>query len=545
MTVTSLSAVTSRELHARYRAAGAWQRRTIAQRVAELAAEHPGREAVVDQTQRVTYGELLAQSMSLAAFLRDARVGPGDRVAVQSGNRVELAVGHLACGLAGATFVPLSDAWRETELRHILAVSEAVVAIVPAPAGGHDFLSVAQAIRGQSPALRLVAAADGSGDFDLPAVLGTSAGPLPAAGDPDLPRYVMVSSGTTNVPKLSLWTDNNLCYFGEVWSRAVALSYKDRVVGLAPAGTGAIGYVFGILFPLLRGATSVLLERWEPTAALALIAAERATVVTAVPTQLVKLLDAPSARDIAFPHLRVVANAGAPMPPDAAARLERTWDCRIQNVYGATDGGVPLMTRIEDPAPVRLGTVGRPVPLTDIRLRDASGDEARPGEPGEIHWRGPTKTFGYLGDPARTAEMFTADGYYRSGDLAQADADGNFRIVGRAKDMIIRGGQNISPREIEEAVLAHPAVGEAVAVGLPDPVYGERVCVAVTLRDGGRLDLPALNAFLATRRMAKFKLPERLECFDELPRTVTGKLGKEAVRRLVLERSVGDDAAVG
>jgi cyclohexanecarboxylate-CoA ligase/acyl-CoA synthetase len=375
--------------------------------------------------------------------------------------------------------------------------------------------------------------------------LAAAGGEVSVSGDPDLPRYVMVSSGTTSVPKLSLWTDNNLFAFGEVWARAVALSFKDRVVGLAPAGTGAIGYVYGVLFPLLKGATCVLLERWQPAGALSLMAHERASVVAAVPTQLVKLMSEPRVNDIALPALRVVTNAGAPMPPEVAARLEELWDCRIQTVYGATDGGVPLMTDIGDPAPARLRSVGRALPLSEIRVVDRELREVEPGQPGEILWRGPTKTFGYLNDPVRTAEMFTEDGYYRSGDLVVADADGYFRIVGRVKDMIIRGAQNISPREIEEAVLGHPAVSEAVAVGLPDPVYGERVCVAVTLRDGHMLELAELGAHLRSQRMAAFKLPERLEIFDELPKTVTGKVSKDAVRERVLQRSVGDHAAIG
>ena len=355
----------------------------------------------------------------------------------------------------------------------------------------------------------------------------------------------MVSSGTTSVPKLSLWTDNNLFAFAQMWAGAVALSLEDRIVGLAPAGTGAIGYVFGVLFPLLAGATSVLLERWDPAAALELLVRERATLAAAVPTQLVKLLDESELAATALPDLRVMVNAGAPLAPDVAARLEATCDCRIQTVYGATDGGVPLMTRINDGASARRSTVGRVTPLTDVRLVDTAMRDVQPGEPGEILWRGPTKTFGYLNDPARTAEMFTEEGYYRSGDLAQPDGNGHLRIVGRAKDMIIRGGQNISPREIEEAVLGHPAVSEAVAVGVPDPVYGERVCVAVTACDGLTLDLTALNEYLVTRRMATFKLLERVEVFAELPKTVTGKVSKEAVRDLIAQRSVGDHASVG
>jgi non-ribosomal peptide synthetase component E (peptide arylation enzyme) len=537
----------SPELRERYLRAGAWHDQTVFERVAVLAAEDPEREAVCDQTRRLSYADLLSASERLAAFLIDAGVLPQEVVAFQSGNSVELAVVHLACSRAGATFVPLSDAWRQSEVRHILEVAGAAVAIVPATGWAeYDFLGAVSEIRSDLPALRLLAASDGGGDFSLPAVISAEPAGQPGfpAGDPDLPRYVMVSSGTTSAPKLSLWSDNNLWCFRAAWSQAVALSYKDRVVGLAPAGTGAIGYVFGVLFPLLTGATSILLERWEPAAALGLMADERASLVAAVPTQLVKLLQEAGSRRLSFPDLRVVTNAGAPLSPDVAAAVEQRWRCRVQTVYGATDGGVPLMTRIDDRSEIRHSTAGRPVPLTDVRLVDARSRPVDPGKAGEIQWRGPTKSYGYLNDPARTAEMFTEDGFYRSGDLAQAASDGSYRIVGRSKDMIIRGGQNIAPAEIEEVLALHPAVSEVAAVGIPDDVYGERVCVAIVPRAGGELDLSAVVEFMAARPIAKFKLPERLELFDELPKTATGKLSKDEIRDRVLARSARKHSAV-
>jgi acyl-coenzyme A synthetase/AMP-(fatty) acid ligase len=526
------------ELTTRYVRAGLWQHRTIAEILWAIAAEDPDREAACDQTRRLTYAELVLESARLAGFLRDAGVTQGDAVAIQSGNRVELAIAHLACSACGATFVPLSDAWRETEMRHLLAASDAIVVIVPPSVSGFDFLDVVQEARPGLPALRLVASADGRGDFDLPAVLnGDSDAVDPLPGDPNLPRYVMVSSGSTSVPKLSLWSDNNLWAFGQAWAGAVALSFRDRVVGLAPAGTGAIGYVFGVLFPLLRGACSILLEDWDPGAAIRLMHDEQPSVLAAVPTQLVKLMQEPGAEWLSVGGLRVVINAGAPMPPDVAARVEEAWGCRIQTVYGATDGGTPVMTRIHQPAAVRRSTVGTALALTDIRLVDSEMRDVEDGQAGEIVWRGPTKSHGYLNDPQRTEEVFWGDGFYRSGDLAIRDGCGVYRVVGRAKDMIIRGGQNISPLELEDAISRHPAIAEVAVVGVSDPVFGERVCAVVCLRAGHSTGLPELVSFLAERRIAKFKLPERLEVFAGLPKTATGKTSKEEIRRLVSDRT--------
>ena len=181
-------------------------------------------------------------------------------------------------------------------------------------------------------------------------------------------------------------------------------------MGLAPIGTGAVGYVFGVLFPLLKGATSILLERWSPAAALDLLAGERATIATAVPTQIAKLLQepdaggAPATRPTGDHQRRGADGAGG------RRKLERPWGCRVQTIYGATDGGVPLMTRIDDPASKRRPTVGRVTPFTEVRLVDEAMADVAPGEAGELLWRGPTKTFGYLGDPQRTAEAFWGDG---------------------------------------------------------------------------------------------------------------------------------------
>ena len=241
-----------------------------------------------DQRRRLTYAQLMLESGRLAAFLRGAGACDGAAVAAQRGNRVELAVAHLACSAAGATFVPLSDAWRRTEMTHILSVSRAVVAPSSRRPPTTTTWESWRLRRDGLPELALAASMEGSGEFDVPSILsGRGPEPLPPlAEDPNLPRYVMVSSGSTSLPKLSLWSDNNLWAFSQAVARAVALSFTDRVLGLAPAGTGAIGYVYGVLFPILQGATSILLESWSPQAALDLMRAEQPTVLAAVPTQL-------------------------------------------------------------------------------------------------------------------------------------------------------------------------------------------------------------------------------------------------------------------
>jgi acyl-coenzyme A synthetase/AMP-(fatty) acid ligase len=271
----------------------------------------------------------------------------------------------------------------------------------------------------------------------------------------------------------------------------------------------------------------------------ALLESQRATHAAAIPTQLVKMLqeDGIGGRD--FSAVRVITSAGAPLTPDTAVQTEDTFGCAVTTVYGTTDGGVITVTRTTDPVEKRRRTVGRPIPGAELVLRDpADGQPVPVGASGEATWRTPTKSFGYLNDHERTEAMFRGDGWYYSGDLGSLDEDGYLAITGRSKDLIIRGGQNISPLELEQIIARHEAVSEVAVVGVPDPVFGERVCACAVLTPGAaRLGLDDLVAYMRARDIAPFKLPERLELFDELPRTAGGKLSKVTLRSAIVERA--------
>ena len=527
----------SADLRSRNLELGIWQEASLAEVVAARADASPDRLAVADQHERLTYAELVERARRLAAWLVSQGLGRGASVLLQSSNRIAIPLTHLACDIADLTFVPVSDAWRRTELEHLLGTARAAIAIVPSPGAGFDHLGLVEELRASLPDLRAVGTIDGGGgDFELAeACSGASVGGE-RAHDANAPRFVMVSSGTTDIPTMSLFSDNNLWFFMRQYGRHVGLGEADVAVGIAPANTGATGYVFPVLGPLLHGAGSVLLERWAPRTALDLLAAERATLATGVPTHLIKMLqeDDVAARD--YSDLRVFNNAGAPLPPEVAAELERVFGCRVQSVYGATDGGVPAMTSFEDPQDKRYTTVGRILPHTDVRLVDALLEDVPTGQAGEVLWRSPTKSHGYLNAPDRDAAVWLDDGYYRSGDVGELVQDGYLRIVGRAKDMIIRGGQNISPREIEEAVARHPSVAEVAVVGLPDQVYGERVCACISLRPGRTLGLEELGTHLDEIGLARFKRPEHLEVFEELPASAGAKINKVALRTEVQQR---------
>lgn len=522
---------------------GLWRPDLLFQLLDQHANRAPDTLAVADQHERLTYRELADQSTALAAWLID-QVAPGSVFALQTGNRASLAIAHFACSRADLTFVPLSTQWRRTEMESLLRRSRVSVLVVPPPRKDIDFLATVQEIRADLPELRLIGGTDGlaGADFDFDAVLKTS-GTMPARQrTADDPRFITVTSGTTEIPRMSQWTDNNLSFLLRDYAEAVEMGPGDIALAVAPANTGATGYLFPVLAPLLCGAASILLENWNPAAAVELLESEHATHAAAIPTQLVKMLQENGIGERDFSAVKVITSAGAPLTPDTAEQTENTFGCAVTTVYGSTDGGVITVTRTTDPVDKRRRTVGRPIPGADLVLRDPLDGQPVPvGTSGEATWRTPTKSFGYLNDDERTEVMFRDDGWYYSGDLGSLDEDGYLAITGRSKDLIIRGGQNISPLELEQIIARHDAVSEVAVVGVADAVFGERVCVCAALIPGATgLSLEDLVTYMREMDIAPFKLPERLELFDELPRTAGGKLSKVTLRSAIAERAAAE-----
>lgn len=525
---------------ARYRRSGAWPDETIYERFARFAGQFGDKPATVEAQRTLSYRELLKRVQALSRGLLDRGIGPGSVVAVQLPNSAEQPMVHLALNRIGALAVPIHDAWHEAELPHLLKLSRAVAAIVPSSYRDLDYPALYARLRPQLPDLKQVFAVGAPNPhadaFEALFSRGSEAavaalGPI----DPDAPGDVMLSSGTTSMPKISLFSSNNLLALLAPFFRRIQITSDDIAGALAPAGTGAIGYVYPVLSPLLNGATTVILDRWtEPEIAIDLICRHCCTYAFAVPAQLAQSLPAIKARPSAdFAAFRCFVNAGAPLGPDVGRQIEEHMGCKIFGIYGATDGGVATSTDLADSQEQRLTSVGRAQDECEIRLVDEIGDPVPAGQSGEIQWRSADKSYGYLNDAEATTAAFTPDRFYRTGDLGVLDAAGHMRVVGRVKDMILRGGRNISPRLIEETVARHPLVVDVAVAAYPCPVMGERACAFVVLTKDAELTFATLIEFLQAEQMPTWQLPERMELMGDLPKSAGGKIMKGKLREFV------------
>ena len=530
--------LTSPECAARYRTLGIWRDVTLYEQFAASAERYPDKTAIIDQSRRVTYAEFRRQVDNVAANLVALGLNPGDVVALQTWNSLEMPLLHLACNRVGLLYLPLHDGWREPEMKHLLALSKARMIVIPVEYRGFNHAQMVTGLQRSLPDLNHVFTLNG----EAPGCLLFSKLLAPCADvgpeelqrrrpHPDMPATTMLSGGTTALSKISRFSSNDLLVLLDTFAKPGELSADDIGAALAPAGTGSTGYVFPILTPLMYGATSVILTRWgDPDEALDLICANHCTYAVGIPTQMTLLVPALEKRKVSdFADVRLFFNAGAPLTYETGFKIENLMGCIVQCMYGTTDGGVPTVTSIRDPQEKRLGSVGRMTPGCERQLWDANGNQVPAGEVGEIVWRSADKSWGYLGDDEQTAQMFTNDHFYKSGDLGQIDSEGYLRIVGRVKDMILRGGRNISPQSIEGPLMRHPGILDASLAAMPDPVLGERACAFVMLRPGVELTFAEMIVFLKDEGLAVFQLPERLEIVADLPRGPGGKVIKKAL----------------
>ena len=498
--------------------------------LARAVERAPDREAVVDGTDRLTWRELQGRVRKLAAGLARLGVRPGDRVATLLPNGAPFCLAVFAALELGALAVPLSTKLRRAELRFLLGDAAPRVLLVD-PA----FYDEVGPLRAELPFMRYVlAGGDRAPDTvsldDLLTETARADVARPETIDADAPALLLYTSGTTGRPKGAVLTHGNVVHSCVTFERVYGLRDGERSLVVVP-----LVHVTGLIAQLWAmtavAGTVVLMPRFDAGEALRLLAAEAITHLVGAPTVYVMLMARPDHRAAPLPRLRVLGYGGAPMASDTVRRL-REWlpGARLHNTYGLTETASPATCLADSDALARIDTVGRPVPVAECRTVDPrSASDAGAGEVGELWIRGPMVVAGYWGNPAATAAAIVEDGWLRTGDLATIDAEGYVAIRDRIKDMVNRGGEKVYCVEVEEVLCGHPGVLEAAVVGLPDPVYGEKVKACLVARPGARLEADDVRAW-ARERLARFKVPEVVEILETLPRNPNGKVMKALLR---------------
>jgi cyclohexanecarboxylate-CoA ligase len=511
---------------------GLWSDQTIWSAFACTAARHPGRTALVEGDIRLAFSDLAERADSLASGMSGLGITPGDAIAFQLPNWWETIVVLLAAARMGAVGVPVLPIHRRREVGFILRQTRARVLVIPGRYRDCDHRELAAALRPELPDLaEVIVARDPPlpGMRTLETLHETSrAAPAPSVAPADV-ALVIYTSGTTADPKGVLHSHQTLLAEASSLAPVHELADDDTVLMPSPL-THISGIVHALLVPAALGSCAVLMPRWDATEALRLIAAERVTYMVGAPTFLRELAQHPSLRAADVRSLRLFSCGGAEVDPTLIAEAADRLGCVAKRVYGSTEFPTITTTGPDDPPARRVDSEGRPIGAAEVQL---VGDDDAPvpvGCEGEILARGPECFLGYL-DATLNAESFTTDGWFRTGDLATFDDAGYLRITGRKKDIIIRKGENISARELEDLLAAHPSVAEVAVVGVPDATAGEIACAVIRLRPGhAALGLAQVTEHLLSRGLSKRKLPERLVIAADLPRTASGKVLKRALR---------------
>lgn len=523
------------------RAAGLWPDRLITEYLDAAAAERPRQVAVVDhnsmtgRSTALTYQELAQRVERIAVGLAELGVEPGDVVAFQLPNWWQFTALYLACVRIGAVGNPLMPIFRHRELKFMLGFAEAKVMVVPRSFRGFDYPAMLEELRADLPTLRHVLVVDDSpaGSFErtlLGAGNGQEAARLFAARkpSPDDVTELQYTSGTTGEPKGVMHTANTLLSNIRAYAQWLGLTDREVVLMGSPLAHQT-GFLYGMLMPVMLGAKSVLMDLWNPAEAARLIEAHRVTFTMGATPFLADLTDTPALERHDVSSLRIFLTAGAPIPRVLVQRAQQRLGARIISAWGMTENGAVTLTRLDDPPEKIFGTDGRALPGFEVRVVDAGGRPVPHGTEGRLQARGMCNFVGYLKRPERYDT--DAEGWFETGDLARMDADGYIRISGRAKDIIIRGGENIPVAEVEGALYRHPAVQDVAIVAMPDERLGERACAYVVTREGQSFTFQDMIAHLEAERMARQYFPERLEVIDAMPRTASGKIQKFVLRQ--------------
>jgi non-ribosomal peptide synthetase component E (peptide arylation enzyme) len=514
------------------------------------AKKWPDKEALVDSTgSRLTWAEANQRIDRIAlAMVKDLKLNRDDRLMVQLPNMVEQVLVRLACEKAGILSIPELTTFRQAELKEIGSQTGAVGIVIPKEYRRFDHYQMVKELQADLPMLRhIIVAGEGvpqdcisltdimkhpyEQEYDLGELEDKKLDAVKEVG------FLVTTTGTTGMPKII----EHRIAAREIWTakahiRNWALGPDDCVLAIAPIAGAAGGTPTYVTAPV-AGAKVALEYFYREEETLKFMEKERVTVIALVPTQLARLVQLPM-KKYDLSSLRIIKTAGGYLPPPLAKEAEEKFGCPILGTYGTQDtgsiSGVPITASAEQ----RYTTVGRLHPGIEIKILNDTGQEAKPGEVGTLWFKGPGNSIGYFRDLEKTMlEAFDKVGFATPGDLVTVAEDGYLKIMGRKKDIIIRGGQNIYPREIEDYLIAHQKVTNAAVVPMPDPVMGERVCAFVTLKQGEKFTFDEMVNYLKSKKIAMFKLPERLEVVEALPLVgESGKIDKKSMAKMIADK---------
>ena len=530
---------------AAYRQQGLWGDASLADYWQQTARAMPDKIAVVDNHGATyTYSALDHAASCLANWMLAKGIESGDRIAFQLPGWCEFTVIYLACLKIGAVSVPLLPSWREAELVWVLNKCQAKMFFAPTLFKQTRPVDLILPLQNQLPQLQQIVGVDklspATSSLSLSQILADNT-PLTTAitTHGDELAAVLFTSGTEGLPKGVMLTHNNILASERAYCARLNLTWQDVFMMPAPLGH-ATGFLHGVTAPFLIGARSVLLDIFTPDACLALLEQQRCTCMLGATPFVYDLLNLLEKQPADLSALRFFLCGGTTIPKKVARECQQR-GIKLLSVYGSTESSPHAVVNLDDPLPRFMHTDGYAAAGVEIKVVDDARKTLPPGCEGEEASRGPNVFMGYFDEPELTARALDEEGWYYSGDLCRMDEAGYIKITGRKKDIIVRGGENISSREVEDILLQHPKIHDACVVAMPDERLGERSCAYVVLKAPHHsLSLEEVVAFFSRKRVAKYKYPEHIVVIEKLPRTVSGKIQKFLLRKDIMRRLTQD-----
>ena len=521
----------TKELIDEYVKKGYWDLALMADDVDKNGRKFPDKEALVDARHRLTWAEASQQSDQLALGLLDLGFKHDDVILVQLPNSVELYLLIVAGEKAGITIVTAQPTFRHNEINALLRHVEAKGIVIPWAFRDFNYFDMLMEFRPELSKLEYIIVTGGDipeGTIAFESVIQSGAESKHPPDYLQQTRFksyeitrVVTTSGTTGIPKCAVWETSALRCAAGILARRWELS-PDDIVGAFYNIIGGGLSIFSLYGVPLVGTKIVLLDRYTPEGFCELVQKEKITVAGIVPAEVAQLLEHPDLDKYDFSSLRLLAHSTTLLPYELAVRAEERLGCRYVQTYGTMDGGPISSSTLSEPREIRVGTVGRPYDGNEAKIVDDQGNEVPQGETGEVLVKGPTSGSGYYKNPELNKETWQ-EGWFDTTNQGSLDKDGNLIIMGRRRDVIIRGGQNIYPKETEDLLVQHPKISEVSVVRMPDRVMGEKACAFVVPRRGQQITFEEVIDFLKSNRLAPFKLPERLEVREELPLVPAGQ----------------------